>query len=115
MSAAASWSYTATATLWKNLGISDGGDSLGFAAPVEFMCVYEGGVSKRLASLGAEIVVKNTIWSEYSSAASGDYILIGASTNADPLAAGADEVMQVIRYADTFDRVADDFAIITGV
>ena len=61
MSAAASWSYTATATLWKNLGISDGGDSLGFAAPVAILCDYEGGLSKRLASLGAEIVVKNTI------------------------------------------------------
>jgi len=115
MSAAANWSYTATATIWKNLGISDGGDSLGFAEPVAILCDYEGGLSKRLASLGAEIVVKNTIWSEYSSAASGDYIIIGTSTETDPLAANADEVRQVIRYADTFDRVADDFAIITGV
>ena len=115
MSAAANWSYTATATIWKNLGISDGGDSLGFAAPVVILCDYEGGLSKRLASLGAEIVVKNTIWTEYSSADAGDYILIGTSTETDPLAAGADEVRQVIRYADTFDRVADDFAIITGV
>lgn len=115
MSAAANWSYTATATIWKNLGISDGGDSLGFAAPVAILCDYEGGLSKRLASLGAEIVVKNTIWTEYSSADAGDYILIGASTDADPLAAGADEVRQVIRYADTFDRVADDYAILTGV
>lgn len=31
------------------------------------------------------------------------------------MAAGADEVMQVIQYADTFERTADDFAIITGV
>ena len=32
-----------------------------------------------------------------------------------PVVAGADEVRQVIRYADTFERLADDYAILTGV
>lgn len=76
---------------------------------------YQGGLSKRLGSIGAEIVVKNTIWTEYALAQAGDYILIGASDNPDPLAAGADEVMQAIRYADTFERLVDDWAILTGV
>lgn len=76
---------------------------------------YQGGLSKRLGSIGAEIVVKNTIWTEFALAQAGDYILIGRSDNPDPLAASADEVVQAIRYADTFERLTDDWAIITGV
>jgi hypothetical protein len=92
MSAVANWSYTAAATVWKSLGISESGDSLGYSAPIQILCDYEGGLSKRIGSLGAEIVVKNTIWTEFTGAEAGDYILIGTSTDADPLNAGADEV-----------------------
>lgn len=115
MSSVANWSYTAVATFWKNLGIDSYGDPIGYSAPIAILCDYEGGLSKRIGSIGAEIVVKNTIWTEFTGAASGDYILIGTSTDADPLNAGADEVRQVIRYADTFERIAEDIAIITGV
>ncbi|WP_313412025.1 hypothetical protein [Atlantibacter hermannii] len=116
MSSVASWSYTAKATVWRRLpGKDEYGDPLGYAAPEIIFCDYEGGLSKRISSVGAEIVVKNTVWSEYALASGGDYLLIGESTEADPVVAGADEVRQVIRYADTFERVADDYAIITGV
>lgn len=115
MSSVANWSYTATATIWRKLGNDEYGDSLGFSPPEAILCDYEGGLSKRIGSLGAEIVVKNTVWSEYALAAAGDYLLIGASSEADPIVAGADEVRQVIRYADTFERLADDYAILTGV
>lgn len=81
----------------------------------KFSVITRGGLSKKLASTGAEIVVKNTIWTEFALAAAGDYLLIGVSTEADPVVAGADEVRQVIRYADTFERLADDYAILTGV
>lgn len=115
MSSLASWSYTAPCTIWKNLGVSNAGDSLGFAAPLVIMADYQGGLSKRVGDIGSEKVVKNTIWTEYALADTGDYILIGESANPDPLDAGADEVMQSIRYADTFERLADDWAILTGV
>lgn len=115
MTATANWSYTAKATYWRKLGEDEYGDSLGFAAPVLIDCDYEGGLSKRLGDIGGEKVVKNTVWTEYALADTGDYLLIGVSDNPDPIAAGADEVMQAIRYADTFERTADDFAIITGV
>lgn len=115
LSSVANWSYTATATIWRNLGNDEYGDSLGFSPPESILCDYEGGLSKRIGSLGSEIVVKNTVWSEYALAAAGDYLLIGVSTQADPVVAGADEVRQVIRYADTFERLADDYAILTGV
>ena len=38
-------------------------------------------------------------------------MLLGASTTADPVAAGAVEVRQVLRNADTFDRLRDDFEL----
>lgn len=115
MSSTANWSYTAPCTIWRNLSIDEYGDSLGWSAPEIIMCDYQGGLSARIGSIGTETVVKNTFWSEYSEARKGDYLLIGESSEADPMAAGADEVMQVIRYADTFERTADDFAILTGV
>ncbi|WP_314421822.1 hypothetical protein [Pseudescherichia vulneris] len=116
MSSVASWSYTATATIWRKLeGNDEYGDPLGYAEPEQILCDYEGGLSKRIGSLGSEIVVKNTVWTEFALADAGDYLLIGVSNEADPVVAGADEVRQVIRYADTFYRTADDYAIITGI
>lgn len=114
MSSLANWSYTAQATIWRRSGASnDYGDPV-FDAPVVITCDYQGGLAKRLGNIGSERVVKNTIWTEYALADTGDYILIGVSAETNPIAAGADEVMQAIRYADTFERLADDFAIITG-
>lgn len=116
MSSVARWSYSATATIWRKLeGNYEYGDPLGYAPPEQILVDYEGGLSKRIGSLGSEIVVKNTVWTEFALANAGDYLLIGISTEPDPVVAGADEVRQVIRYADTFYRTADDFAIITGV
>ncbi len=115
MSADANWSYTALATFWKNLGTNEYGDPLGYAEPITILCDYGGDATARLGDIGIELVIKNTFWTEFAGAEKGDYILLGVSTEADPVAAGADEVRHVIRYADTFDRIADDFAIITGV
>ncbi|MCS3430032.1 hypothetical protein [Klebsiella sp. BIGb0407] len=114
MSKLARWSYTAKCTIWRYLGLAENGDA-SWSGPEIIMCDYQGGISAKIGSLGTEIVVKNTFWSEFSEAKKGDYILIGKSDIADPTEAGADEIMQVIRYADTFYRQADDFAIITGV
>jgi len=116
MSELARWSYTGKATFWKRLdGQSEYGDPAGFASPIIIDCGYEGGLSKRLGSLGAGRVVKNTFWTEFADADTGDYIAIGVLNELDPLKAGADEVMQAVRYEDTFDRLVDDYAIITGV
>ncbi|MNE26077.1 hypothetical protein D3C80_1194280 [compost metagenome] len=122
MSSVANWSYTATATIWRKLeGNDEYGDPLGYAAPEQILCDYEGGLSKIIAgvsasigNLGSEVVVKNTFWTEYSQAKEGDYLFIGESTLADPLEAEADELIQIIRYADTFERLADDYALITA-
>lgn len=116
VSSVGNWSYTAKATIWRKLdGTNDYGDPLGYSEPENIMCDYQGGLSAKIGDVGTEITVKNTFWTEYALANKGDYLLIGTSDNPDPIAAGADEVMQVIRYADTFERTADDWAILTGV
>lgn len=114
MSSLASWSYTAQATIWKRSGEDEYGDAV-FSPPEVIMCDYGSTATARLGAIGIEMNIKNTHWTEYAEAKKGDYILIGESAEVDPIAAGADEVMQVIRYADTFERIADDYAILTGV
>ena len=109
------WSYIVPCTICRSLEIDEYGDSLWFSVPETIMCDYQSGLSAKIGDIGTEQVVKNTFWTEFSDATKGDYILIGESAESDPVAAGADEVMQVIRYADTFDRLADDYAILTGV
>ena len=95
MSSVASWSYTATATIWRRIRDADGSDTdgggqpYGWEAPIAILC-------------------------DYATAREGDYILIGASTDAAP-PDEADEIRQIVQFADTFERLADDFALITGV
>jgi hypothetical protein len=122
VSATANWSYTATATIWRSLGKDEYGDPLGYSAPLVIDCDYQGGMSEKIAgvsaslgNLGSEVVVKNTFWTEYADAQTGDFIFIGESSEADPLVAGADKILQVIRYADTFNRTADDYALLSGL
>lgn len=122
MSDVANWSYTAKATVWRNIGKDEYGDPLGYSAPLVIDCDYQGGMSEKIAgvsaslgNLGSEVVVKNTFWTEYADAQTGDFIFIGESSEADPLVAGADKVLQVIRYADTFNRTADDYALLSGL
>lgn len=116
MSAAASWSYTATATLWKKSGPPDEYGKQAWLPPIQIMCDYGGDATAKLGGLGLEFVIKNTHWTEYADAERGDYILIGDSIATDPTKVdGAAEVRHIIRYADTFERIADDYAIITGV
>lgn len=119
MSSVASWSYTATATIWRRIRDADGSDTdgggqpYGWEAPIAILCDYQVASAKSV-TFGREIVVKNTIWTEYATAREGDYILIGASTDAAP-PDEADEIRQIVQFADTFERLADDFALITGV
>lgn len=115
MSNAANWSYTAKATIWRSAG-TDEYNQQTFLPPVVFDCDYLlGSVSKRIADMGLNFVAKNTFWTEYSQAKKGDFVLLGEHSQLSPIDANAEEIRHVIQYADTFDRVADDFALITAV
>lgn len=115
MSSVANWSYTARATIWPKIDIESEYPGNYYGKPFHIWCDYQGGVTDRRNGLGFEKVIKNIFWTEYDGAKIGDRILIGFSEIEDPLDAGADEVVHVTRYADTFERLAEDFAIITGV
>ncbi|NIY47268.1 hypothetical protein [Cedecea colo] len=115
MSSAAQWSYNKPCTFWKKLGTDEYGDPLGYAAPIIIMCDYIGGISAKLVSMGKEVVVKNTFFTAFALAEEGDYILIGESTDPDPLNTKADEVRASTQWNDTLDGVEDDWSIITGV
>ncbi|MGB3256073.1 hypothetical protein [Buttiauxella gaviniae] len=114
MSSVGQWSYNKPCTLWKQLGVSESGDPLGYAAPITIMCDYIGGISAKLGSMGKEIVVKNTFFTAYALAEEGDYILIGTSTEADPLNTKADEVRASTQWNDTLEGLEDDWALITS-
>ncbi|CNL89766.1 MULTISPECIES: hypothetical protein [Yersinia] len=119
MSSLASWSYTAKATVWPIVGTDKWNKPI-YGAPVVIDCDYGGDGKRGSSSLGLsasvrlEFVVKNTFWSEYAIAKVGDMIALGESTSDMP-SNDADEIKHIIRYADTFERIADDYAILTGV
>ncbi|MFD2756386.1 hypothetical protein [Comamonas terrae] len=113
MSASASWSYTAKATLWPLLGRDDWAGQDAFGAPVAFDCDYSAKAERRVNARGVEFVTRQLIYTEFAQAKQGDFVLIGESTATDPVAAGALEIRAITRYADTFDRAADDFEIAT--
>nr|WP_310616689.1 hypothetical protein [Pantoea cypripedii] len=120
MSSIGNWICTFQATIWRRIRDADGGyldgggNPLGWNAPEAVMCDYQGGLSSKIGDLGKEIVVKNTIWTEYALAQEGDRILLGISAEAEP-PDDADDIRQIVQFADTFERLADDFALITGV
>lgn len=114
MSSLAAWSYTAKATIWQVIETDRYGKPTLFSDPVVIDCDYGGDGKRGNGNVGLEFVVKNTFWTEYAAAKVGDMIVLGESTALTP-PNDADEVKHIIRYADTFYRTADDYAILTGV
>ena len=113
MSSAANWSYTAVATLWPWLGRDDWSNVDTFGPPVTFPCDYSSESKRVTDSKGVEFVTRQILWTERADIKQGDRVLIGVSVSPDPIAAGALEVRAITRDADTFDRVADDFTVMT--
>ena len=115
LSSLANWSYTAKATIWRVDGENEYGTKT-FYPPEYIDCDY--GLDSAIAEsagVGMGFIAKNTFWTEYANANQGDYILIGESSELDPIKAGASEIKHIARYADTFERLADDYVLTTGV
>lgn len=113
MSAAASWSYTATATLWPLLGRDDWTGAITYGPPQVLACDYTAEAVRMTDAKGIEFVSRQHIFTERADIKQGDMILIGESTSQSPVTAGAFEVRAVTRWADTLDRVADDYRVST--
>ncbi len=114
MSAAANWSYTATATLWVLSGRDDLSGALTFEAPVAVLCDYMSEAKRAVDSRGVEFTSALTLYTEHPGIKQDDRIILGRSAEADPIALGAVEVRSVARMADTFDRAADDYKVMTA-
>lgn len=113
MSAAARWSYTAKATVWAKTGFDDWTGVETYAAPVLIDCDYSAESKVMTDADGEEFTTRQIIFTEADFVKRGDMILIGESAEANPVTAGAFVVRAVSRFADTFDRVSDDFKIAT--
>jgi hypothetical protein len=113
MSSAASWSYTATATHWPRVSLDGWEQTQTFGAPVSFSCDYTAKAERVTDELGVEFVTRQMLYTERATIKRGDRVLIGLSTNPDPIAAGADEVRAVQRFGDTLERKFDDFVVMT--
>lgn len=112
MSSASSWSYTAKATHWPRLG-RDGRTGLDtFGPPAVFLCDYSAKAESMPDSKGVEFVSRQTIYTEKADIKPGDRVLLGEHAG-DALAAGGLEVRAVNRDADTFERMADDFRVVS--
>ena len=107
MSSAANWSYTAIATYWKQLGIADNGDPLGYAPPVQILCDYGGDATARLGSIGVEINIKNTFWTEFTGAEKGDKYI---SSQTAPSGAS-----RSFRYQSFTDRWNGSLSLLRGL
>ena len=113
MTAIARFSYTQPCTIWHQTGKDKYGKPA-FGEPVALLCDYGFDKNNMTDVKGNEIVQKNTFWTEYTDAKVGDYIMIGTVTEVDPLVAGANQILNVINYGNTFNRAEPpDFALVT--
>ena len=112
MSAAANWSYTSKATVWPKATRDNWTGAQTFGAPVVIACDYKAKSELRRDALGKEFTSRLMIYTE-AVVSPGDYIKLGEHSGANPLALGAEQVLSVGRYADTFDQVADDYEVVT--
>jgi hypothetical protein len=113
-SSLAKWSYTAPATHWALTGRDDWTREATYAAPVAFLCDYKAESVKAMDAEGEEFTARLVVYTGRADIKRGDYILIGTSTAASPIGVdGAREVRSVTQYADTFERLADDYTLQT--
>lgn len=113
MSSAAAWANTAVATLWPLIAHAEWDGAASFGMPVSFECDYQGKTMLAKNSAGREFTSTQQIYTERADIKEGDRVLIGLSTEVDPVAAGASEVKGITRYGDTFERLTDDYVIHT--
>lgn len=113
MSDTAAWSYSSEATHWPATSRADWSGVRTFGPPVVFACDYKR--ERRVARVGdRERVVTLTLYTERPGIQEGDRVLLGASTAADPIAAGAVEVLGVSVTPDTLGGGAPDFEVEAG-
>lgn len=112
MSSLSRWSLTSKATHWPLTGFDDWSGGKTYGSPVVFACDYSA-ESKRMTDVqGIEFTTRQIIYTERASIVQGDMVLVGEHSG-DPITAKAFEVRSVLRNADTFEQLADDYTVAT--
>lgn len=111
---ASSWSYLQTGTLWRLSAPAGWGTPRAFADPEWFLCDYAADNKVMVSQRGDEFTTRLLIYTSLPGVKAGDMLLIGRVSDADPVAAGAQEVKAVAAWADTFNAGGpEDFRIAT--
>lgn len=114
MSSLAAWSYIAEATIWPaQVRVSDWDGSAVFGAPVRIDCDYSSEAKLMRDAAGEEFTAALTVYTEHAAAKPGDMVALGDHTSSPTPTSEARRVRLVKRDADTFERKADDFALVT--
>lgn len=109
-----SWSYIQTATLWSLQARDGWTGAKTYAPPVWFLCGHIEEDARVTDSKGQEFVSRARFFTSLPGVKQGDRVLLGASTLADPLAAGASEVRAITQWADAFNALgAPDYKLST--
>lgn len=114
--------YTSAATIWRQTGNDGYGKT--WADPVVVLCTYRiGSKQKYVDTTGAEFAPTSQIWTEMREKYSGailslpaptkDMILIGESTEASPIIAGADVIASVMGDDESMFGELPDYMILT--
>lgn len=114
MSAAASWSYTAPATLWPAMPRDDWDGSAAFGAPVPILCDYSSEAKIMRDAKGEEFLTALSVFTEHAAGKPGDMLALGDHSSSPAPVAAARPVRVVQRFGDTFARAFDDFTLITS-
>ena len=113
ISNAASWSFTAKITIWHKTTTEDWTGAVTFAAPVVFMGDYSAQSERMVSASGNDFVSKQIIYTEYNLAKEGDIVKVGEHTALDPYSVGAQDVLLVLEYSDTLERLKSDYKLVT--
>lgn len=114
MSAAARWSYTAKATVWPALPRDDWDGGRVYGPPVVIWCDYGSEAKVMRDAKGEEFTSALSVYTEHAASKPGDMVAIGDFGAAATPVESARVIRVVKRDADTFDRLADDFTLITA-
>lgn len=104
------------ATIWPHLGFDEwnGGDTYDTPVQVDVSWIGKAAGENKTGTNqdGSEFVVTNTFWMEYAPKRK-DRIAKGEHTGADWMAAGAEEIRQVIDYEMAWLNDTTDYEVLT--
>lgn len=114
MSRAASWSYTAPVTLWPVIARGSSWDGAAqYGAPILLAADYKYTTKQMVTADGTPFTSSAKVYTEFATAKAGDRVAIGDHTTQLEPVSTSGIVRVVERYADTLERVADDFVLVT--